>query len=153
MNPHTLHPFEQLEALVDSWGLRFIAGRELTPYWGRARNGVRNSCPPAELWINLRRPLQIVDAVRATGDFGPVALLSTYRSPTYNEAVGGVKGSFHTQCIAVDFNFERGTPSMWAAVARCAMMAMNCDGGIGVYSRRGFVHVDVRGSRAYWFKR
>jgi N-acetylmuramoyl-L-alanine amidase len=147
------YPFLELEALVDSWGLRFIAGRELTPYWSRIAKGVRNSCPPAELWINLRRPLQIVDAVRASGDFGPVALLSTYRSPAYNAAVGGVPASFHTQCLAVDCNFARGTPSMWAACARLVMMRMQCPGGIGTYSSRGFVHVDVRGSWAYWFKR
>jgi uncharacterized protein YcbK (DUF882 family) len=115
-----------------------------------ARNGL-NTDPPKELWRNAVHLARVIDRVRA--EIGkPVKLLSVYRSPGYNKAVGGEKGSLHMKFMAADFtvpNADTG-PHAWASVVDGLRDRRMFSGGIGVYPSRGFVHVDVRGSNVNW---
>lgn len=154
---------EQLEKFIDDLKLRHFRGRELTPYWKRRRNGVRNSMPPEELWPNIIPTLVVLDALRAKLE-APITLLSTYRSPEYNAAVGGEKQSYHMRFMAIDFTAAAGSPARWAALLN-RMRGQKFDlpeersgargewtfrGGIGIYPDSGFVHVDCRGHDANW---
>lgn len=75
----------------------------------------------------------------------PVMVLSGYRTPEHNAAVGGVAGSFHTKGLAADVTWEGFEPS--AAVQLAEQAGFD---GIGRYARKGFLHVDVRGYLARW---
>ena len=103
---------ERLEAFIDRFGFRFFRGSELTPYWSRSRSGVQNSVPPESLWPSILLTLAVLDQLR--GELGvPVRLTSTYRSPAYNQAIGGARLSQHTQFRAIDFICSAGRPEEW----------------------------------------
>jgi hypothetical protein len=149
-----------LEQFIDALGLRHFRGREFTPYWSRARGGVQNSAPPAALWQNIVPTLLVLDELREKHG-APITLTSTYRSPAYNIAVGGEKHSYHMRFMAVDFSSPKGTPAQWAAMLhkmrgrRFILPDADGDvwefhGGIGVYPKSNFVHVDCRGHDANW---
>ena len=75
-------------------------------------------------------------------------IVSVYRSPGYNKAVRGNRGSYHMSNQAIDVMFNKTSP--WK-VARAAKQMRNkkvFKGGIGRY--RHFVHIDTRGVNADW---
>lgn len=69
---------------------------ELTP----TSTGIPNR-PPRAAWANLQRLAEIIDTMRA--QWGPVQILSAYRSPRVNAAVEGVPNSLHLDGRALDF--------------------------------------------------
>lgn len=147
----------EFEEFVDRLGLRHFRGAEFTPQWSRVHNGVRNSIPPESLWPNIIPTIIILDKLR--DDFSmPIRLLSTYRVPAYNTAVGGEPASFHMAFRAIDFACDRGVPGEWAEELR-SWRGRSFDlpgnagqvpfrGGIGVY--KTFVHIDTRGYDSNW---
>lgn len=76
-----------------------------------------------------------------------VTVSSAYRTPPYNEQVGGVTKSQHCYGTAADIAVKGQTP---AAVAAYARKIMPDWGGVGIYS--GFTHIDVREAKADWTK-
>ena len=80
--------------------------------------------------------------------FGPITIVSGYRSEAYNRRVGGASQSYHVwtadrRGIAVDLRASRGKPTDWARVAeRCG------PGGLHAYD--SWLHLDSRGSPARW---
>lgn len=146
---------KKLEVFIDSLGLRYFKGREFTPYWSRVKNGVKNSIPAESLWPNIIRTLVVADELRHIAK-SPLAVISSYRNPSYNQAVGGSVASYHMQFMALDLY-----PSSITA-AKLHMLAkslrgkkfkigndtFNFRGGIGKYS--SFVHIDTRGTDADW---
>lgn len=149
----------RFDRFIDRLQLPNFSGAEFTPYWSRVRNGVRNSPPPEGLWGNVTRTLAVLQRFRAEHG-SAVQLLSTYRSPAYNQAVGGAAKSQHEQFRAIDFTSSRGTPAQWAEVLRgyrgrrfedpLTGEEFTFRGGIGVYPKSGFVHLDTRGKDADW---
>jgi uncharacterized protein YcbK (DUF882 family) len=84
----------------------------------------------------------------------PLKVLSGYRCPTHNDAVGGSKKSQHTWGLAADIQCP---DSMTLEEFYCAAVRTEGfkNGGIGVYPKgfgqnTDFLHVDVRGSVARW---
>jgi len=80
--------------------------------------------------------------------YGPVTIVSGYRTVSYNARVGGAPQSYHVyrasrQGVAADIYCANGRPADWyrALDARGA-------GGLGRYD--GHVHVDNRPYRARW---
>lgn len=147
---------QKLEEYIDSLGLRYFKGKELTPYWSRTRGGVSNSCPPEELWPNIVRTLVVLDEVRhLVGQ--SIRLTSTYRDPDYNRAVGGERMSYHMKFMAIDFQGGKG-PLGNAFIAKSLRgkrfknpitgKSFTFAGGIGRYPT--FVHIDTRGVNASW---
>ncbi|HEX8209680.1 MAG TPA: D-Ala-D-Ala carboxypeptidase family metallohydrolase [Longimicrobium sp.] len=148
-----------LETFIDGLGFQHFRGSEFTPYWSRVRNGVKNSVPPKELWDNIVETLAVLDAFRA--QLGkPVSLLSTYRSPQYNAAVGGASKSMHKAFRAVDFTCSSGRPKEWAALLKSFRgrqfqnphtgKTFTFRGGVGIYVASNFVHLDTRGVDVDW---
>ena len=85
--------------------------------------------------------------------FGGISILSGYRSPAHNVAVGGAPQSYHLDGLAADIHCT-GVVSprqifKLAVELRDPMDASRyLFGGVILYNDRGFVHVDVReGSR------
>ena len=77
----------------------------------------------------------------------PVTIHSGYRTPPYNTKVGGVEDSQHTYGTAADISINGVSVADVAAYARSIMPDW---GGVGIYKKQGFVHVDVRENRADW---
>lgn len=79
----------------------------------------------------------------------PIHINSGYRSPAHNAKVGGKKNSYHMKAMAADITCKSKTPKQLAAVIEKLIAAKKMkQGGLGIYP--GFLHYDVRGSRARW---
>lgn len=92
------------------------------------------------------RLVMVLQSIRS--HFGKaVTIHSGYRTPPYNTKVGGVSNSQHTYGTAADISVKGVSVANVAAYARSIMPDW---GGVGIYSKKGFVHVDVRETRADW---
>lgn len=130
-------------------GIRHFSAGEFTSYFAARRNGVRNSVPPKKLWPNILPTLRVVDALRES--LGkPCTILSSYRSPDYNRAVGGATKSQHLDFNALDITFDGVSPVRVHAVLKSWRDQGKFSGGLGLYRQSGFVHIDTRGVNADW---
>lgn len=77
----------------------------------------------------------------------PVVLTCAYRCPKHNAAVGGVPNSYHVQGMAADIYVTGLTP--YELAGQAARVPLFFQGGIGIYPKRGFVHLDV-GTKRRW---
>jgi uncharacterized protein YcbK (DUF882 family) len=79
----------------------------------------------------------------------PIHINSGYRTPIYNERVGGKKKSQHLLAKAADITTKNKTPKQLGAfIEKLIAQGKMKQGGLGIYP--GFVHYDVRGTRARW---
>jgi uncharacterized protein YcbK (DUF882 family) len=79
----------------------------------------------------------------------PVKLNSGYRTESYNKKVGGKPASKHLIAQAADITVKSKTPKQLAAIIEKLISEKKMkQGGLGVYP--GFVHYDVRGTKARW---
>lgn len=114
----------------------------------RRNKGVLNDVPPVELWHQIVPTVRVLEKVRER--FGATSILSAYRAPAYNAAVGGEDQSLHMQNRALDFRCATGTPAEWADYLFSLRDTGIFRGGVGTYQGQGFVHVDTRGTNATW---
>lgn len=92
------------------------------------------------------RLVMVLETIRA--HFGaPVTINSGYRTPQYNSKVGGVAHSQHCYGTAADITVRGQAPATVAAFAR---QIMSDWGGVGIYAKKGFTHIDVREKRSDW---
>ena len=92
------------------------------------------------------RLVMVLQSIRS--HFGAaVTINSGYRTPQYNTKVGGVAHSQHCYGTAADITVKGQKPAVVAAYARELMPDW---GGVGVYSQKGFTHIDIREARADW---
>ena len=77
----------------------------------------------------------------------PLVVLSAYRTPEHNRAVGGARNSQHVEGRALDLLPPRGWKVTDLAAVAAAVPAIR---GLGLYPT--FVHIDVRPTerRAVW---
>lgn len=74
---------------------------------------------------------------------------SAYRHPEYNEKIGGAENSQHLTASAADITVKSKTPKQLKAIIEKMIKAKRLQiGGIGLYP--GFLHVDIRPTRARW---
>lgn len=92
------------------------------------------------------RLVMVLETIRS--HFGTaVTINSGYRTPQYNAEVGGVAHSQHCYGMAADISVKGQTPAAVAAFARTLMPDW---GGVGIYAKKGFTHIDVREKRSDW---
>jgi len=104
-----------------------------------------NTEPPKELWENIYSTLAIAD--KARDKFGkPLKIVSAYRSPAYNKAIGGEKKSYHMKFNALDLRTS--APKTLHKLLLGMRERGEFKGGLGLY--KTFVHVDTRGYNADW---
>ena len=92
------------------------------------------------------RLVMVLQTIRDHFD-APVTINSGYRTPQYNAKVGGAAQSQHCYGTAADIVVKGVAPAKVAAYARRIMPNW---GGVGTYTKQGFVHVDVREQRSDW---
>lgn len=94
--------------------------------------------------------LEYVNRVeKLVGQGKEIHIFSGYRSPSYNNLLvrlgrGAAPKSLHTVGQAVDFAI----PGVHPSIIRQAAVKLRL-GGVGNYSRRGFIHIDT-GPVRYW---
>ena len=136
-----------LEQFIDGLGLKHFKGKELTWYWDRTRNGIKNTVPPSSLWPNIVPTLRALDEIRKRAGV-QIMISSSYRSPSYNRAIAGAGRSYHMEFKAIDFYSSHMSATQLWAIARRVRQDGIFKGGIGKYP--GFVHIDCRGTIADW---
>lgn len=77
----------------------------------------------------------------------PVTITSAYRTPTHNKRENGEPFSQHLYGTAADIVVTGIAPAKVAQYAECLM---SNTGGIGIYTKRGFTHIDVRKKKSRW---
>lgn len=91
--------------------------------------------PPLQAIIKLVRVASILDRLREA--YGPVRILSGYRSAELNKAIGGETGSDHMKGLAADCAFKEGTD-----LEKVTKTAYACGARQAIwYPDRKFVHV------------
>jgi uncharacterized protein YcbK (DUF882 family) len=81
----------------------------------------------------------------------PIVIISGYRSPERNAAVGGADKSQHLEAKAADIKIA-GIPTeeIYNRIDKLISQGKIKQGGLGKYVKSGFVHYDVRGTKARW---
>ena len=81
----------------------------------------------------------------------PIVIISGYRSPERNKAVGGADKSQHLEAKAADIKIA-GVPTeeIYNRIDKLIAQGKIKQGGLGKYVKSGFVHYDVRGTKARW---
>lgn len=139
---------EYFDSMQSTAGIKHFKAEEFTSYFHTHRRGVTNSAPPREMWGNIVGTLRIVDELRGYLN-RPIVLLSSYRSPAYNKAIGdAAPKSQHLQFRALDIAVSGVAPHTVFRILKEWRAAGKFTGGLGLY--RTFVHIDTRGSNATW---
>jgi N-acetylmuramoyl-L-alanine amidase len=133
----------------DSQKFQHFSASEFESYFAAQRKGVNNSTPPRALWEKIIPTLRIVDELRDS--YGrPCRILSSYRSPEYNKAVGGAQFSQHKEFTALDITFDGLSIQRVYERLIAWRKAGKFVGGLGLYPSSGFVHIDTRGRNSTW---
>jgi uncharacterized protein YcbK (DUF882 family) len=104
---------------------------------------------PVEFHDNVKELAQNLQVLRDHIKEAVLITGSGYRTPSHNAKVGGAKNSQHLTASGADINAKNYTPKQLAIVIEKLIKSGKMkQGGIGVY--KGFVHYDIRGTRARW---
>lgn len=131
---------------------RPVAEGQLTPNFNIREFACKDGTPAPSYMEGPLRDLcrRVLEPLRK--EFGPCTITSGYRHAAYNRSIGGASQSYHVYEIrrsqpAADVTFASGTPQQWANRAR---QLLGNAGGVGLYPRSRFVHVDTRTYRSDW---
>lgn len=140
---------ERFTQLFNTWGIRHFKAFELLFLGNQHGNSQSpayglNHLPPEDLWPNIRPTVIVLDKLREKIG-APIQTLSIYRSPAYNDRIGGASASLHMAFNAIDFQVKNTTlhPAQWAGLLEDMQASGEFRGFIQTYS--SFVHVDTRG--------
>ena len=92
------------------------------------------------------RLVMVLESIRTRFN-AAVRINSGYRTPQYNAKVNGAAHSQHCYGMAADISVSGQKPETVAAFARTLMPDL---GGVGIYAKKGFTHIDVREKRSDW---
>lgn len=100
----------------------------------------------------IKNLLELAKNLQALRDYlnEPVLITgSGYRTPSHNDKVGGADKSEHLTASAADINVKSKTPRQLSNVIEFLISkGIMKQGGLGTY--KGFVHYDIRGTKARW---
>jgi zinc D-Ala-D-Ala carboxypeptidase len=116
-----------------------ISQRELEYSATAVRHGLKNVTPP-ELLLNLRRVANVLQTIRDHYD-KPLRVLSGYRSPAVNVAVGGSRTSAHMKALAADIRVIG--VSVLEVCQWCADNIPNFDQIIYEFGESGWCHIGL----------
>jgi uncharacterized protein YcbK (DUF882 family) len=138
----------EFDAWVSSLGLQYFKAHEVrflgNAHYATGKAQGLNALPPKKIRARLIPVLRAADEARAR--LGTtVVILSAYRAPAYNKAIGGAKFSRHVECDALDI----AAPKVPVAKLRKVLKELRREGyftgGLGL-KYPGFVHLDNRGA-------
>lgn len=135
---------DRLQELLDAWGIKYFKAKELVIHKNPRWRGDRYTVPPDDIIQNIEHTIKAADKIRER--FGePIRIVSGYRSPEYNDLVGGARRSQHKSFRALDMMPLRGRGlDRLKKIAKQVMDELGQEGistGYGTY--RSFVHIDT----------
>lgn len=107
--------------------------------------GLEQDVPYPSKWVKTRLLVlcQQLEVIRAELDGNPITILSGYRDPKYNSAIGGAKYSQHMLGRAADIRVGGvGAIKVQNVVKKLCQAGKIKLGGLGHYPT--FTHVDIR---------
>lgn len=118
-------------------------------FYSRKRRGGAKIVPiPRQYHGNLSTLARNLQILRERAR-KPVRVNSGYRTPEYNQLVGGKPGSRHLTASAADITVDGQSPrAVFCLIAALIQQGQMAEGGLGLYKTH--VHYDVRGQRARW---
>lgn len=134
----------ELQAFIESHGIRFFSAREVT----LQRRWSRHELPDRGDWENVIPALHLADAIRAALG-APIRVVSGYRTADYNRAVGGSPFSEHMYFRAVDIQpVDAARFEEMITLAHCAVdvaRSLGLNVALLIYDR--FIHIDTGSTR------
>jgi len=128
---------------------RKVMSNTLTKNFSFSEFNSKDGAPmPEDVKKNIRLLANELEKIRAAFK-SPIKINSGYRSPAHNKAVGGVDNSYHLKGMAADFNVKGRTPRQVVAIIEEMINRGELkQGGVGLYN--GWIHYDIRGTKARW---
>jgi uncharacterized protein YcbK (DUF882 family) len=105
---------------------------------------------PLEVYENI---IKLASQLQFLRDYTgrPITINSAYRCPEHNAKVGGSKTSQHLLGKAADITIQSLKPAeVYALIEELIDMGHMLQGGLGLYEEKGFVHMDIRKTKARW---
>ncbi len=105
---------------------------------------------PLEVYENI---IKLAGQLQFLRDYTgrPITINSAYRCPEHNAKVGGSKTSQHLLGKAADITIQSLKPAeVYALIEELIDMGHMLQGGLGLYEKKGFVHYDIRKTKARW---
>jgi len=105
---------------------------------------------PLEVYENI---IKLASQLQFLRDYTgrPITINSAYRCPEHNAKVGGSKTSQHLLGKAADITIQSLKPAeVYALIEDLIDMGHMLQGGLGLYEEKGFVHMDIRKTKARW---
>lgn len=143
----TTKQIEEFDAWVESLWLKNFKPHEVrflgNSHYASGKAQGKNTLPPKSLRDRLIPVLRTADEARERLGVS-IIILSAYRAPAYNKAIGGAKYSRHMECDALDLAAPKSSATKLRTVLRQLRKEGYFTGGIGKYP--SFVHIDNRGT-------
>ena len=105
---------------------------------------------PLEVYENI---IKLASQLQFLRDYTgrPITINSAYRCPEHNAKVGGSKTSQHLLGKAADITIQSLKPAeVFVLIEDLIDMGHMLQGGLGLYEEKGFVHYDIRKTKARW---
>ena len=105
---------------------------------------------PSDVYMNI---IKLVKQLQFLRDYTgrAITINSGYRSPEHNAKVGGSQTSQHLLGKAADITIEGLKPTeVYKIIEDLIDMGEMLQGGLGLYEEKGFVHYDIRKTKARW---
>lgn len=143
----TTKQIEEFDAWVASLGLKHFQPHEVrflgNSHYASGKAQGLNALPPKAMRAQLVPVLRAADEARERLGVS-IMILSAYRAPAYNKAVGGAKFSQHMECTALDLAAPKVSTAKLRAVLKQLRKEGWFTGGMGL-KYPSFVHIDNRG--------
>jgi uncharacterized protein YcbK (DUF882 family) len=104
---------------------------------------------PLEVYENI---IKLASQLQFLRDYTgrPITINSAYRCPEHNAKIGS-KTSQHLLGKAADITIQSLKPAeVYALIEELIDMGHLLQGGLGLYEEKGFVHYDIRKTKARW---
>ena len=105
---------------------------------------------PDDVLVNITKLANQLQYVRDNVAM-PIIINSAYRCQEHNAKVGGSKTSQHLLGKAADITIQSLKPAeVFVLIEDLIDMGHMLQGGLGLYEEKGFVHYDIRKTKARW---
>lgn len=142
----TAKQIEEFDYWVGTLNLKHFRAHEIrflgNSHYASGKAQGKNGLPPKRLRCRLVPVLRAADEARERLG-SSIIILSAYRAPAYNKAIGGASRSRHMECDALDLAAPKTSSTRLRTVLRQLREEGYFTGGIGKYP--SFVHIDNRG--------
>lgn len=113
-------------------------------FWSNSLSGKKIE-PPEEYFDNILRVAQNLEKIRIAID-RPIRISSGWRSPEWNNVIGGASKSKHLYGLASDIQCAIPLDQLIFYAGRETIFK-----GVGISYRQKFLHLDVRPKITFWY--